>query len=84
MVQLCLEEKDPSQEIKGNFRYHKSITIARYGPFNALKGQYLHLYQFIPDKLAHDVDNAPAVRWKELVGPLIKWNHLDRKYFLFF
>ena len=44
---------------------------------------YFDLYQFIPHKLAHDVHNAPAVRWKELVGPLVKWNHLNRKYFRF-
>ena len=41
------------------------------------KHLYFHLYQFIPDKLAHDVDNAPAVCGKELVGPLIERNHLE-------
>ena len=35
-----------------------------------------NLNEFIPDILAHDVDDSPAVGGKELVRPLIEGNHL--------
>ena len=37
-----------------------------------------HLEELVPDKVTHNVDHAPAVGRKELIGPLIKGNHLKR------
>ena len=37
-----------------------------------------NLEELVPDKVTHNVDHAPAVGRKELIGPLIKGNHLKR------
>lgn len=37
-----------------------------------------HLEELVPDQVTHDVHHAPAVGRKELIGPLIKGNHLKR------
>ena len=35
-----------------------------------------YLYELVPDVLAHDVDDPPAVGREELVRPLVEGDHL--------
>ena len=52
------------------------VLIVRVWILAVVKPMIPNLNEFIPDILAHDVDDSPAVGGKELVRPLIEGNHL--------
>ena len=55
-----------------NGRYYDRVLLCCH----KLRGREGDLDELVPDVLAHDVDDPPAVGGEELVRPLVEGDHL--------